>query len=512
MALSNIQVIHHMYHGEERRDARSNLRGFFYQDLIAVDELIKPGTHYVCSEYLEDVFVETEEAVFIIQAKYYPKSNVSTSKIVRDLYYQFLRMELYGYTGKVIPILVVHTNIVPIKPDLSTMKGPQYVNVNRSSKPSPPKDVDAWLTKHVYSLNKDQAEDICFQNFACDDSITIFLREMRIISNLGTIKLYREAIADKLDTIGFSDCSITNSDIRKKILLGLAIQFIEDSYNEIEDSSELFNFCKRDRQSFIEYLRNHISIESNERIGAYLRIVVLECWDMIEAYNDQITQDQLDLLQIIRDNLADWIYNLGNSTVGELQLINTVSMRDKSVFANFQTISVAERMRIIYEHHDRIVGFILFFWKIIFNINKSLIGKMISISDSEKLKAELYIDPTEIRYLKMKFPGESSDSPIIISSPNNVYGSEELACVFARMKDFQPTKWYMKGRYKGIHSYSQSVSDIINNSKVSTIAPERFRIECMDCINVDANCWQTMEDCQNTIFLDRCISDFEVIL
>lgn len=60
------------YLGEKRRDASSSIRGFVYQNLLAIEELIKEETERVFCEYIEDVTsVDKNGNCKIIQAKYY---------------------------------------------------------------------------------------------------------------------------------------------------------------------------------------------------------------------------------------------------------------------------------------------------------------------------------------------------------------------------------------------------------------------------------------------------------
>ena len=69
-----IQKLDEMYEGDSNRDASDKIRGFLFQDLVAIDFLLDDSTEYVCLEYLEDVDVFCKDGtVKIIQAKYYNK-------------------------------------------------------------------------------------------------------------------------------------------------------------------------------------------------------------------------------------------------------------------------------------------------------------------------------------------------------------------------------------------------------------------------------------------------------
>ncbi|PPK80663.1 hypothetical protein BXY41_106253 [Lacrimispora xylanisolvens] len=503
---SNIQIFMNMYHGEGTRDASSKVRGFLFQDLIAVDELIKPQTEYVCSEYIEDVFTSAGNRVYIIQVKYYPKGSIIIKEIMRDLYYQYLRMKLYGYKGELIPVLAIHTKTIPEKPTLADMQGKDYINVNRVDCPQLPLDMEAWLAEHVYPLKKTDSENRFFEAFAWNDSIQSFLNALIITKDLGTLKSYREKIASKLNGL-FSEYNIIDEDMRKNILLGLAVQYIQETYNDPPKNMETFHFRKRDREIFIKYLSDHISTDTEANIAAYMRYVVMDCWDKIEKFNEQLTMAHINLLQFIRDTSADWIYRLGSNKSGQLQLLNTISMKDNDSLTDFIEWNVSKRLQVIYEHRNAIETFLRYFWKILFNINFDLIDRSLNQTDRVRLMPEFYIDEHETRYLKIKFTDDVANSSVILSTPDSSRSGEELYCTFQRMKDFRPEKWYMCGKYHGKFSYEQNVSSIINNKTISILHQGQFRIECMECIRVDMECWHNTENCNKSIFLDKCIND-----
>lgn len=88
-----------MYEGDKNRDASSKIRGFLFQDYVAIMSLLKKQVKYVCLECLEDVDVFFEDGTFeIIQVKYYPKASPKMKEISTDLYYQYLRLQMLQST------------------------------------------------------------------------------------------------------------------------------------------------------------------------------------------------------------------------------------------------------------------------------------------------------------------------------------------------------------------------------------------------------------------------------
>lgn len=502
-----------MYQGEKNRDASSKVCGYLFQDLIAVDKLLSENTDYVCLEYLEDVFVSlkgngaSKDTVYIIQAKYYPQSSVDLSEVIRDLYYQYLRLSLYKYSGHVIPVLATHCNRKLSKPTLTEMQGKDYINVTCNTQPTPHANINKWLCTNVYPLDKKTAENALFAEFAWNGSINNFLDVLKIETDYKSLNEYRNEIASKLNAINFTGCQITDGAMKQNVLLGLAVQFVQKTYSKPSLGTDIFISRKRNHDEFIQYLTDQICTETDASIGAYLRTVVMDCWDNIEENNEQLTQEQIDILQCIRDNTADWLYNLGSTPLGQLQLLNTVSLKKSKSFTGFCKMSVADRFKKICEHHDYIDVFLQYLWKVMFDINQNLLGKLLSDDEKARLNPKHYVDDKETRYINVKFPYDICMSAVILSEPRNSHSDEDLACLFERMDSFRPEKWYMCGQYHGKRSYEQNVAEIISNNSVSAIKQNQFRIECMKCVKISMNCWPIMENCETSIFPDYCIND-----
>lgn len=96
--------------GEKKRDASSSIRGFVYQNLLAIEELIKENTDRVFCEYVEDITsIDKNGDCKIIQAKYYSSTMpLSMEKeVFREMYCQYLKLINDGNLHSVIPVLSI---------------------------------------------------------------------------------------------------------------------------------------------------------------------------------------------------------------------------------------------------------------------------------------------------------------------------------------------------------------------------------------------------------------------
>lgn len=509
----NDQIIKEMYRGEENRDASSKIRGFLFQDLVAISKLLDDTTEYVIPEYVEDVFVYTQDkTAYVIQAKYYPKADIKEKhkEIIRDLYYQYLRLEVKKYPMKVIPVLTVHSSKNITKPALSILQGEEYINVDREEKPADIENLENWLKDNVYSTKKADAETKLFEKFAYNDSMSKFLKAYDIDLICQDIEQYRKDISDQLSTIQLDGCVI-EEDKRKPILLGLAIEYIQKRYNESMEGEENFEQRKCWRTDFIEYLKEIMSTETEGLIGAYLRSFVIECWEQIQDVNDSLDEKKSDMLECIRDNTAQWLFELGSNVQGQMQLLNTVSSQNQSKLENFCEMPITGRRDIIGQHYDSINNFLKYLWKIMIDINSDMLEEKMEITEKQRkrLMPQTYINSKKKNYISLKFPGDNVEDAVILA---NILGGSintKMTNIFSRMKEFQPKKWYMEAGYRGKYLYTMKISDIKKSDKkgfeVTETDPNKFEIECMDCINIDENGWNEIEECDKCIFNDDCI-------
>lgn len=501
MSLTDKQIIGLMYKGEHNRDASSKVRGFLFQDLVAINELLKDETEYICTEYVEDVFSAQKGKVYVIQAKYYPKSDANMKEIVRDLYYQFLRLEVYGYKGKVIPQLSIYSEKEVNDVTLDELK--QYIAVDKDEKP----DFEKNDIEEVYKENKDEAQKKCFKNYAYNKSIKNFIDVLDINTQYQRIGEYRKKLEDKINEEIKSTSTISDENSRKTIAMGLAIRFIQDSYNDAKnDSRTEFEKKKRTRQEFLEYLQRNTCLINEECIGAYLEGVAYDIWSEKEEDNPSLTQNQLELLHIIVGNTAKWISQLCNNIKGQKQLINTISRKKKEYVDEYENFDIEKRLTIIKEHRAELEDYLCFLWKILFDINQDLGEKEVNKKIKEILKIENYIDKNENTIIQLKFDS-NVPTAVLLSGIGDSRQGEKMRNILSRMRVSKPELWYLCGKNKGCFSYDQDISEIMQGLNVASIAQETFKIECMNCIKVDLGEWNNIDDCNGTIFSEKCVED-----
>lgn len=509
------QIFINMFIGEEIRDASSSIRGFLFQELVAINELLNDDTTCVCLEYVEDVFVVATKEVRYIQVKYYPNSVPKMPNIMRDLYYQFLKLQLSGYEGNVKPMLCVHTPNQSEKPHFSKLK--EFIDVDMIQKPSAVDDFSQWLKEKTCQLeNKQDIQKQTFMRFAWNESMKEFWDNLEVDMKVKSLGEYRKSIVERISQLSFVKQISMNKDIKENVILGLAVQYVQESYNEEKNT---FDERKCERRAFLEYLEEGLCAETEEQVAAYLRSIVIKLYETIEKNNPSLSQEQINILQCICDNSARWIYSIGITPEGQLQLLNTVSREPANAFIDFTLCSISERLQCVHEHKDCIMVFLRYLWKIVFNLVQE-------INEEDRVKKrkilfspETYFDRTEKRYLKSVFGGDEAESSIILSGLTNGSPWESLRNILDRMKRIKPEKWYLTNglfcdnckKLHGKYDYDLDVGKIKSGDKksVAMISEDYFRIECMDCIKIDIDEWEKVEKCKDTIFTNDCIKEKE---
>ncbi|WP_455620160.1 hypothetical protein [Eisenbergiella sp.] len=527
------QIIRKGYKGEESRDASSTIRGFLFQDLIAIQKLVNPSTEAVCSEYIEDVMVFEKDATYVIQAKYYPSGGIIKKEIMRELYYQYVRLQLLGYE-KIKPILAAYYPHNMRKPSEQVMWSyiedeDKTVKSDKEDKKTTesflegigtdkedniitenPKDIEKWLEKEVYPKKKEEAEQVFFEKYASKSTVKAFVNDLVIDTNYQEIGKYRESVAKELEKINFPECTTLDKEQKTSILIGLAVQYIQGKYNEKVKGTDLLEEILCTREKFLEYLKKNLCVETDERIAAYIQSVILDVTDEILTGSPNMGEEQIKLLECIQENTSNWMRQLVSNSNGRLQLLNTVSGMPPKKLEKYEEKSIREQYGIIREHREKIEFFLRYLWKIMMNINQDLLQEShLTESQKKRLMPQYYVDSDEKRYISLHFPKEEVQAVAIVSPAVRPNAGGILENIFSRMREFQPEKWYMCGDYHGIYKYDMDISQIKEAHMVSTLEEKCFRIECMECMVVEDGCWDRTEVCEKTIFTNTCVKGEE---
>lgn len=81
--------------------------------------------------------------------------------------------------------------------------------------------------------------------------------------------------------------------------------------------------------------------------------------------------------------------------------------------------------------------------------------------------------------------------------------------ICSRMYLEKPQKWFMAGEHCGRKEYRYSAANISDGNSVMDVDNDSYYIECMECINVDTNQWNKIENCEKNILAKDCVKGKE---
>lgn len=501
LEVSNLE---NMYMGDKARDARSKIRGFLFQDLVAISFLLESDTKYICTEFLEDIDVfKNNGEIEFVQVKYYTEKNADRKEIFTDLYYQYLRMKMLKKDSKYKASVVIATDKTVSKYSEEEMQS--AVNLIAGSYLPKPVSVQAdkaqaWLINNIYDKNKDEQKTTLFRSYSTNKKMKDFLPLVGIVKIKPDIEEYKEGIKVKL----VNEFSVDVCERNKDILLGLAIMQIQEKYSVNSDKLSDYLISQKD---FYEYLEKNINTEQS--IGAYLVTTIHDIYTELESdIMDDVSDEILEKLRIIADNTIKWISNLCKNIKGQYQLINTLSFKRKIHIQEFCKKTVEERLVDIAECRENFKTFFKYLWKILLDINvnneKDSEGKF----DEKRLKPESYINPLVTEYISIKFLNGREIELLLPSIASDPATNWKRVYERMGMEKEKPTQYYMPGQYRGTYSYTQKVTEIMSNKRVTNpFIDDKYNIECMECINIDWNQWNILENCKECIFSNKCKKD-----
>ncbi len=507
-----IEKLNIMFDGDKSRDASSKIRGFLFQDYVAIMCLLQDEAEYVCSEFIEDVDVFYKDGTFeFIQVKYYPNTSPDKEEISTDLYYQFLRMKMLHSDMQTNPKLYIHRNSIVIAPTVDEMK--QYVGLGNKLKLTVEyPDVAAsekWLRENVYvESKKKNQKNILFGEMASEDSINEFISKMRVTHQVN-INEYKDNLMEELGKI--FPVSLESGDARhwKTVLLGLAISYIQNRYNLVNPT---FDDLRVSRSEFIQHIEQTTQIETEQSIVGYLIGVASEEYGEIVNHN-QLTDLQANYLYRIFQNTVKWIRVIGGTIEGQYKLLNTLSKDDIEVVSNYKSLSLRERIIRIAEIKESFIPFIEYLWKIMIDVCQEKIMDVDEIESNIQLFNPCsYINETVSEYVCFNFPDDRcANYSVILPSVAGGNFRREIRRIVKRMIDVshRPEKWMFENS-KIIHGknyYDYSTADVAENPTVADLEKDYFYIECMDCIGIDDDEWSKPEQCGECIFAAKCVKE-----
>ena len=532
-----------MFEGDQARDASSSIRGFLYQDYVVINYLLEKDVEYVCSEYLEDVDVFYRDNRFkFIQVKYYPKTSPKMDEISTDLYYQYLRLRMLDSGLQAIPTLYVHTQDDVPKPSADDIR--EYMAYEREVPLAKPKrknakqiapihgklrdtavypntgDVSDWIKKYVHfkqekgkedkARSKADQKDSLFAQMAATDSLNAFLNDFVIVESNENITEYKESLMEQLAQ-KYPNPDLNGDEEKwQLILLGLALSCVQERY--LLGGTD-FDSLRLKKDKFDSYMKESVQTKTDQTIASYLVGIATEVTEEITEYNT-LSDLQIDMLTWINRYTTQWINYICKNKESQFRLLNTLSQDAASRFADYKSTTVDDRLSLMKECRGPFISFLSYFWKIMFNIAQERVETREDIQKHFVLfDPSHYIDLSVEDYVCLHFPKDHVKHSVILPSVN---GRSRIVAkkIVSRMVNMRedvpkPEKWFFSNYsnheiLRGKYDYNLNMADIKGNPTVTNLEDDGFYIECMNCINVNANGWNEKDPCGDCIFSAEC--------
>lgn len=520
-----------MYEGDKPRDASDKVRGFLFQDYVAISCLLQEHVDYVCLEYLEDVDVFFDDNRFeFIQVKYYPGTSPVMSDILTDLYYQFLRLRMLDSHLNPIPRLYIHREQEFEDITVEDMKWYMgYVNKSPKGKnqttPPPngtlkatsiyPADPADWLRKHIYPLNKEPQKQKLFEKMAAVDSLRDFVDSFAV-KKQKNIMMYRQDLMETLSKIYPNRDSRRDEQQWQQILLGLAITHIQLRYTLNKSESvwlreAFFDKLRVSRTEFNNYINEAVSTKPERKIAGYLAGIATAEFEQISRWNP-LNDLQLDMLNRIYRKTIIWLSEISASVDGQYRLLNTISTDEAAVIANFKNQDEEKKFISIAECKRDYCRFLRYLWKIILNICQETLDDQKMLDQYPSLfDPKTYIDEDIKDYVCLNFPQDPyiDRSVILPAAVAEFRGTTRK--ITERMVNMpnKPGKWFFQNYdlKTGKNYYSYNTANISENPTVADLGEDTFYVECMNCIHIDEGDWSEHENCSDCIFSLKCVKE-----
>lgn len=500
-----------MYEGDKSRDASDKIRGFLFQDYIAVERILQDHVEDVCVEYLEDVDVFREDGVLeIIQVKYYPKTRPKKKEIFTDLYYQYLRLKILKSNMDIVPSLYIHGDS---KVELTLKEMIEYVKENELPdviEYEKINDPDTWLKENIYrnlkqemQTKKEQKKSL-FEKMASKTTLEKFVTKCNIFQKEDIDQL-KKNLMETLARIYPNPESNGDNGNWQLILMGLAISYVHRRYTLDNDD---FEQLRMNKKKFDQYMRNSAEIKTEKTITSYLLGIICEKYSEIINYNN-LSELQVHMLDLIYRNTLDWINENSRTVEGQYQLLNTFGIDEFEKLIEYKEASISIRLKKMTENKTGFWVFLSYLWKIMLNIcqervnNEEMISKNLELFDPvhymvSSVKSYICFDFYQDKYFHHS---------IILPRAGGEFKGIKRKIVGRMMKMLpKPEKWFFENSklIKGKNYYDYSTANVVENPTIVDLGEDIFYIECMDCIGIDEDEWDVQETCSDCIFTEKC--------
>lgn len=479
--------------GEERRDTSTKIRGFLYQDLLTLKVLTESTEETkVFSEWVEDIYTENDSDISIIQAKYYPSSTVKFSEIHEDMYYQYLKVMLYGIEKKVSYTCYYYGDTLFDKDACMSAFAYEFID-----KVLLDEEIVSLVDELKKCSNMDERKKLVFSNLNKQQYMDEF--NLQIVKT-GTIDdLYinvKEALFHEYKNIGL--LSRIDKTQTKEILISIFISLIQSKYY-------LGSEIVKDRFIDKSMMKSHLKelLETKDE-NAYRALIIATIDNVIDRiYLDVLdetvdSQDVLTEYERLSTSTKEFFKSFFNTRENRYKFINTISMESYDVlnFEKYNDLTFNEEYLLFVENKLKINSYIKTLWKIIFSLESKL-----EIDDVLRANYD---------YVEFVHENESANL-VLLSSELSSDAIREYKKILKRAKKYKtrPHKWYLRNCLNGIHNYEYDISDIDRDQlDISKIENEnRFRVECMKCIKCDYKKMEKKDNLHESIFSNKCVED-----
>ena len=480
-----------MYLGEERRDATPKVRGFLYQDLVAIEILINSLINEkedisLALEVAEDIYIQRSDEVEIIQVKYYPSSKINYDEIYRELFYQFLKLKELGYEKNIKCKLIYHTVNKNEKIDhKSDIK--KHIKVENEARKSIGKE---FLEEVIQDGNDKKRIKVERENYMFKKTkskkLNDFTESYVDCYKENKISKYREELQEKISELLEKE-ELTNDNLDEvtiaSICLSVAIAYIQETYNE-----ELTDVEKRKRNSmdlWYEFEKILGADNESEQISHLVSSYIDEALDEVlenlgKANKLKKNEDKyVKIAASTEEFFKKYLSDKNNYKA----LLNTIAC--KKIPRKISIIRIAE-------HKEKFIPFLYNIWKILFNL------------DCERF--DEYLNIEENRYLEFKFP-EVQDGVVVmgeisLSSPYN--DLQNIRMRYKKLEEKKPRYWFLRTNHKAVgrKNYNIDIGEITEEFENDTsylYDNDIYILECMECIKLETH-YGIKENCKNCIF------------